>query len=409
MGRTMTSYTPSAETVRALLAENSRHQGDYRYTVPSPLSYPYQWLWDSCFHAIMWNHFDPDRAAAELRTLIAKQHKSGLIGHVTYWKPAEILNVEWGTLETSSLIQPPLLAYALWRIYEGTDDVALLAEFYPALRAFYRYILRERDVRGVGLYGLVNPDESGEDNAPRFDAALNLPPQHDVKDNMDRRYELFHVHRECDFDATCTSRSFWVEDLSFNVYLYWNLGIMSDLAHVLGKPKECHFWQNTAERLKQAMREQMFNGEYFHSLSGHDGTPSTDDSWNKFLPLIAGLYTQSEAYTLVHEHLLDPERFWLPYGVPTVAATDPAYDPEEPTWGESWQHPDWRGAVWMVPHWCLYHGLTRYGFTNEAQEIRTKSCTLIERSGFRENFHPETGVGMGAEDFTWGGLIIDMN
>ena len=344
----------------------------------------------------------------ELRTLIARQHADGQISHITYWEPQAILeniNIRNGT---SNLIQPPILAYALWRIYEATGDKTVLAELYPAVQKFYSYILRERDVRGVGLYGLVNPDESGEDNAPRFDAAQLLPPQHDARQNTENRHQLIATHASCHDNAQCTSQHFWVEDLAFNTYLYWNLTILSDIAYQLQHHKDSHKWARSAQTLKTAMRNKMFQNGTFHTLTGLQGIPTSDESWTQFLPLLAGLYTQSEAHRLVHHVLLDTDRFWVAHGIPTVAPTDPAYQPAEPAWGEAWQHPHWRGPIWMVPHWCIYHGLLRYGFTKPAEVIKQKSHSLIERNGFREYFHPESGVGMGAHDFTWGGLVLDM-
>ena len=62
---------------RALLDGNWR-EGDYRgrhyaFSVPSPRSYPWQWYWDSCFHAIVWRHFAPDHSRRELESLLASQ------------------------------------------------------------------------------------------------------------------------------------------------------------------------------------------------------------------------------------------------------------------------------------------------------------------------------------------------
>ena len=396
------------QSVHTLLTENSRSLDHLLYTVPSNTSYPYQWFWDSCFHAILWSHFDPKRAQAELDALVFHQHPNGFIGHVIYWQPSEILAIDWGIPHMSSLIQPPLLAYAIWRVYQVDQDKAWLKNIYPQAVKFYDYILAERDVRQVGLYGLVNPDESGEDNAPKFDAALGLPPQNDAKENTKRRYALFDVHRKCNYIARCTAQEFWVEDAAYNTYLVWNLDILSDMAYTLGEKKSAQRYQSAALTCKQAMRTHMFEAGRYQSLSGLTGDRVETDSWDQFLPLLAGLYSQSEAHTLINHSLKDPERFWTAYGIPTVSLQDPAFAPDEPTWGEAWQHPDWRGAIWMVPHWCLYHGLTRYGYHDEAAQIKDWSFARLEAEGFRENYHPHDGKGMGAERFTWGGLTLDM-
>src|ERR1035437_4148542 len=59
---------------------------DYAYTCPSIYHYYHQWLWDSCFTAIAWTHFDLSRARRELLSLIAPQREDGRIGHMIFWQ-----------------------------------------------------------------------------------------------------------------------------------------------------------------------------------------------------------------------------------------------------------------------------------------------------------------------------------
>ena len=61
------------------------------YTKPSPERYPWQWLWDSCFHAIVWAHLgETDRAVAELRNVFAHQADDGFVPHMTYWRAPQL-------------------------------------------------------------------------------------------------------------------------------------------------------------------------------------------------------------------------------------------------------------------------------------------------------------------------------
>src|SRR5450759_3231587 len=78
--------------VRALYAGN-RQRGhaawcdrDYDFVCPSGTTYPFQWFWDSCFHAIVLSHLDPVRAESELTNLLANQQPDGFIAHVTFWQ-----------------------------------------------------------------------------------------------------------------------------------------------------------------------------------------------------------------------------------------------------------------------------------------------------------------------------------
>jgi len=173
-----------------LLKDNRRSTDGHQYTVPSPSSYPYQWLWDSCFHAIVLSHYDTSFAKAELRSLVSHQFENGLIPHITYWEKKDPTQIDWGKERTSSITQPPFLAYAVWKVYEKDKDKSFLKEIYPSLYHYYNFLLNERDPRHNHLVGIINPDESGEDNSPRFDELVGLPPKHNRDENFQKRREL---------------------------------------------------------------------------------------------------------------------------------------------------------------------------------------------------------------------------
>src|SRR5215472_6853201 len=85
----------------------------FAYTCPSPGHYPWQWYWDSCFTAIAWRHFDPERSRRELQSLLAAQLSDGFIGHTIFWDtPLSGLrrytyNVLSSTAPMTASIQPP--------------------------------------------------------------------------------------------------------------------------------------------------------------------------------------------------------------------------------------------------------------------------------------------------------------
>ena len=127
---------PAAGDPRAVvLAEAERvlrqnwHTGErdgvpFAYTEPSPGRYPWQWYWDSCFAAIVNRRWEPDRARAELESLLAAQRPSGFIGHTIFWRGQVTLsrllfyNVVNRAARMTETIQPPLLAWA-WKLAVG--------------------------------------------------------------------------------------------------------------------------------------------------------------------------------------------------------------------------------------------------------------------------------------------------
>jgi glycogen debranching enzyme len=387
---------------KALLKENRRTTSGNQYTVPSADHYPYQWLWDSCFHAIILSRFEPEAAKAEIRSLLSRQFTTGMLPHIIYWTPGILHLFPWGVEGTSSLTQPPMLAYAVREIHRREPDTPFLASVFPSLIAYYRFLLAERDPSGQHLVSIINPDESGEDNSPRFDQPLGVLPGVSLKDHLAKRTELVDRNRECNFEAgTCMKDFFWVKDVLFNAILVENLHALAEIADHL----KHHEYQRTltasAVEVASAMRAHMFDEGVFWSTMGEDCKKLKVATWSHFLPLFAGLYSKEEAALVVQDHLKNADTFYAPYGIRTTSRKEDAYRPEADDFS-------WRGPIWHGQHWFIYKGLMRYGFTKEAEDIRAKSIALLERNGFRECFNPETGEGFGAHKFTWGTLVLDM-
>ncbi len=385
--------------VEKIFQANRRVTDTYQYTVPSPTAYPYQWLWDSCFHAIILSYFDLQSAKKEIRSLLARQFDNGMIPHIIYWEEGDVINFDWGTEGTSSITQPPMLAYAVRRIFECDGDEKFLEEVYRNLFHFYKYLINERDPHERNLIGIINPDESGEDDSPRFDHLLNLPPVHSLEENLEKRLALVKENKKCNFDAPfCMKNFFWVKDVPFNSIMVENLAALAHIADKLGRAYDANYFNRAREEIIESMRKLMFQDGIFWSTFGEDYRSIKVKTWAIFAPLFGEICEKEDARRLVEEHLLNEKEFWTTYPIPTVSLDEPSFNP----------HGFWRGPTWFASNWFVYHGLRKYGFNDIAKELAQKSLALIEKSGFRENFNPHNGTGLGAKQFTWGGLILDM-
>lgn len=393
--------------IQQLMLQNRRMHGEYQYTLPSPDSYPYQWFWDSCFHSIILSYFNLDDAKKELLSLVAKQFENGMIPHMIYWDQpdkTDFPKIDWGKEDTSSITQPPMLAYAVWQIYQTDHDKKFLETMYQSLKELYNYFLTDRDPRAHHLAGIINPDESGEDNSPRFDQALGLPSKHPIEENFQHRIKLIEQNKTCNFDAPfCMHNFFWVKDVPMNAILVENLKILSDIAMELGETKEADLYFINSRLIVDAMRKLMFEDGVFWSIDLRNGNPEYQKikvkTWAILAPLFGHIYTEKEAQEIINKYLLNPEEFATPFLIPTVSKSDPSFDPNG----------FWRGPVWINVNWFVYQGLKNYGFETEAKKILDFTTQLLEKSGFREQYNPLTGEGMGAKNFTWGGLVLDMN
>jgi glycogen debranching enzyme len=389
--------------VDVLMAQNRRITNSHQYTLPSPTSYPYQWLWDSYFHALIYLRLGQlDFAKNELLSLTVKQQPNGMLPHMLYWQkdPSDKFpDIKWGKPDTSSITQPPLFAYAVQKIVDSDQDIAFLHNIYPSLKKYYDYLLTTRDLNQHHLISVINPDESGEDNSPRFDIPLGLPPRHSGEENYARRLKLIAKNLECNFEEkTCMSNFFWVKDVPFNVVMVVGLTCMAKLAKVANFPDDSDYYQTQAQEIASAMRRYMFSEGVFSTVYGPHYQKITTKTWAIFAPMFAKLYSPDEANFIITTYLTSPSHFKTPYLLPTVSVSDPSYDPVG----------FWRGPVWMAINWFVYHGLINYHREDLAQTIKDSSLALLAKSGFREQYHPQTGGGLGAENFTWGGLVLDM-
>ena len=88
------------------------------FCVPNADTYPWQWLWDSCFHAVCWAHLGHPRPGSHRAgQRPAHQAADGFVPHMTYWsdgRPDDDTHADfWGRPGTSSITQPPMYGHAV--------------------------------------------------------------------------------------------------------------------------------------------------------------------------------------------------------------------------------------------------------------------------------------------------------
>src|SRR6266404_5507794 len=112
-----------AELARGVLASNRRsgasdwHGRRYDFVCPSPAVYPFQWLWDSAFHAIALLHVDPELSKQEIRCLLQGAQPGGFIPHMLLWQKSapdaalrEVQPIWLADPFFTATIQPPVVA-----------------------------------------------------------------------------------------------------------------------------------------------------------------------------------------------------------------------------------------------------------------------------------------------------------
>jgi glycogen debranching enzyme len=405
------------ESVSALYAAN-RQRGfaawagrAYDYVCPSRATYPYQWFWDSCFHAIVLSHLDVGRAEAELDTLLASQAPDGFIPHMTFWTEDEppatdqAYRVVGPSPWRSTSMQPPVLAEAVAAVASRGRGTAYLREVLPAVRRFYDWCDLARDPDRDGLIAIIEPHESGMDQTPAYDAYLGV----DGDDPADFE-AAWRVVAEA--NASAASRGddpfaadqFVVEDLAVNVLYAENQRILSTLLAAAGDEAGARELSGRAERTTAALVARCWSAEdgEFHALAGRAEERLPGGTVAGLLPILLPDLAES-AVDAIASRIGDPAQYAAPYPVPSVSLASPAFRPA-PAGGTVL----WRGPTWINTNWYLARGLRRHGRTGLAAAIEDASLRLVERSGFREHYNSSTGEGYGAREFSWSALVLDM-
>jgi mannosylglycerate hydrolase MGH1-like protein len=377
---------------QAILAQNWREglrKSDgvpFAYTCPSPRHYPWQWYWDSCFTAITWRRFRTDRSRQELESLLAAQHDNGFIGHTIFWNsplrgPRRFTyNVTHPGVAMTASIQPPALAWA-WRIAVG--DPASESR----ISAHYDWLERHRDLDGDGLIWIVQPDESGLDASPQFDVIWG--PQAHGRPGFVR---LVRRNRRLGYDLRR------VIDAGGPVCCEVVTNVLHSLSLIaLGR-------ESTTAAIVSRMYDERRG--LFVPLARPRASAPTALSWSALSPLALPDLPEPIGRRLVDEHLLDPAKFWLPVAPPSVSSTDPSFSVDDA--GPFGVKRYWRGPTWVNAAWLLWLGLLRLGYSEAAATLAGRVAGAIATAGLREYYHPYTGRGMGAVDFAWSSLVLEL-
>jgi hypothetical protein len=371
--------------LRANWRSGERQGVTYAYTSPSPRRYPWQWYWDSCFAAIVWRRFDPQRSRAELETLLRAQREDGFIGHTTFWdRPLSFPRLAFYNVPTrdsfsTATIQPPLLAWA-WRIAVG-DPAAE-----PRIAAQAEWLLANRDLEGDRLLWIVQPDESGLDASPKFDPVWGWRANARIGFPL-----LVRRNRRLGFDARRVLGAGGPVLCEVVTNVLWGLALLA-----LGRPS-----------ITPALVQRLWDGDrgLFLDEAQPSGARPEVSTIASLTPLALPDLPEEIARRLVEEHLLDPGRYWTPVAPPSVSAQEPSY---EPGGGRGLVRRYWRGPTWVNTAWLVWLGLCRLGYQEEADQLIGGLTAAVTREGLSEYYDPRDGRGLGAPDFAWSSLIAEM-
>jgi hypothetical protein len=376
----------------------------YGFTCPATPRYRHQWYWDSCFHAIAWRHFDPARAREELHTLVRAGRLDGFIPHTAFWdRPAYWRRAPfYGTYtvfgaSATATLQTPLLAVA-WELVAAASPghPEFVAEALPPLRLHYDWLARERDIDHDGLLTTIYPDESGLDDSPKYDEVFGH-----LRHDSIGYWWLVERYRRMGYDAHAIAERYdeHVEDVLVNVVYALSLRALSRL-----DAEDSQKWAARACQTEAALLERCYDEAtgLFFDLAGRTERRVAVSTWSSLSPLALDALPPDVRRRLVEEHLLHPGRYMAACGIPSVAMSEPTFNPRFAMWR------CWRGPSWMNIAWLLVPAMQELGYQAQAERVVHSLELAVDRHGYREYYNPLTGRGLAARGFGFATLLIDL-
>lgn len=342
-----------------------------------------QWGWGhggQVFHEslsmLAYALFDPAGAMNSQRVYMERQRADGYINYRTGPYLDEDIPYA-GQLTTSA----PWFAWENWEIFLISHDRKFLEDAYTSSVRFYNYVVRNRDADGDGLC------EWGAD------AVLES-----VRDASVAVWD--QVGWPSNFEA-----------VDLNSMLVSEARALAAMAKELGRKADVELWESDAAERAREINEHMWDdqsGFYYnidrekHSFSFRNPDDLKRREIIGFLPLWAGIADKEQAARLV-AHLTDTAEFWRRYGIPSLAANDPFYDPKG----------YWNGPVWVEWNYLIVRGLLRYGYDQVARELtdrvaRAMIIQLKKNHSLWEFYSPDDPWAGYHREYIWAGIIARM-
>lgn len=209
-----------------------------------------------------------------------------------------------------------------------------------------------------------------------------------------------------------------VEAVDASVYMYREYQAMRLIARRLGRDEEADSYRRKAELLREQINRHMWSDKdkIYYNIDTRRGEMIRIKSWTGLVPLWSDIPGPERAKALIETHVLNPEEFWLPYGIPSLAKDEAIYNQaRKGLFGDYTRTvSNWQGPVWVVANYIVMNGLLNHGYQRQAMELAERIARLLEedikRTGrMHENYHAETGLGLWSPGFgSWNILAPHM-
>lgn len=298
--------------------------------------------------------------------------------------------------------QPPVGGLCVLALHEAAPDVAFVETIWPALIAWNRWWHEaRRNSKGLLSWG-SSPCEVKVGDFAEF-----LQPGTRFGASLESGMDNSPMYDGVEFDGR--THQLKLSDVGLVSLYITDCQALALLARACGRDADA------AELDARAAEYSGRLASLWNPQAGVFQNRHTDtDAFNPrlappvFYPMLAGAATREQVDSMVNGYLLNTEKFWGEWVIPSVPRDDAAYA----------EQLYWRGRIWAAHNFLVYLGLKRAGRDDAASQLACKSRELFERNwnerhGVFENYSAVTGLT--AEDkfcdpmCAWSGLLAFMS
>lgn len=319
----------------------------------------YKGVWLECapMEGMLYCRHNPEIARANHDVFFALQ---GEDGYLPCWVRAN----ETGTAQIQMTV--PIAATAL-EAAELLRDESFLDRSYHACVRWDQWLRRYRDTRNTGLCEAFCEWDTGHDHSPRFRGIPEACPGNDA--------------RRCPDHPLLP---FLAPDLSASVY--GGRMALARMATLLNKGSEAQRWLDDAEQIRGAILEHCFDpeDECFYDV---DRVGNRVRVKGDLLTRVLGEHVvdQSLFDLIYNRHIRNPESFWTPYPLPSIAIDDPLFDRTLPP-------NSWGGASQALTALRSSRWFDFYGKTDDLEHLMRRWVeAIVEAPDFMQQMNPWTG------------------
>lgn len=350
---------PSKATWQPMLRYLAELHGQSVFPPLAHFRYPFETIGPGYQGGMVFGHIDlthvrldtvraaPGHVRNQIRNELAGQQADGLIpGIITF-------NAEGKPWWKDFKGFPPIWVTSVDAYVAASADEAFLRECLPPLVKQIGWFEAKRSVPGGGFYYLDQKEdtwESGMDQGIRFDERPKS-----TSAAVDACAHLFMLYEH----AARWSRR-------------------------LGEPAAR--WEEKAKALQRFIQTKLWDERtgFFYD-AWIIGRERRHLAFEGMWPVVVGAATEAQARRVIRDHLLNPQEFFAPHPIATVALNDPKFELRM-----------WRGPAWNCMTYWAARGCLRYGENEGARRLveaaLDATAAQFERTGtIWEFYHPQGG------------------